>query len=33
MSYELWQYHKRRILAKLRFELQQRGITKVSDCL
>ena len=33
MSYELWQYHKRRILAKLRFELRQRGITKVSDCL
>jgi RNA polymerase sigma factor (sigma-70 family) len=33
MSRCLWQYHKRRILAKLRFELQQRGITKVSHCL
>jgi hypothetical protein len=33
MSNMLWQYHRRRILAKLRFELQQRGITKVSDCL
>jgi RNA polymerase sigma factor (sigma-70 family) len=33
MTRGLWQYHRRRILAKLRFELQQRGITKVSDCL